>query len=221
MKFDSDRFIERFWRAFNDHAPEDIAALMTADALLETSFGGHAWGDRIVGRAAIRDFYVEMFTRIPDARWIELRRVVCPTHIVLEFIRDGHSNERQAVRKRDLRYPHASRRPHRREAVIPKGCRHLDGFFGCSTVAGGAVAPADDSVRDAPRVDTAPRENDRRASPPSECVSSPGSAAYCRYRAPTAVCLAGSACCPTSDAEVAGHDLRGLVVDDEVVAVLC
>jgi taurine dehydrogenase small subunit len=89
MKFESDRFIERFWHAFNGHASEDIAALMTADALLETSFGGHAWGDRIVGRAAIRDFYVEMFARIPDARWIELRRVVGPTHIVLESFGTG------------------------------------------------------------------------------------------------------------------------------------
>ncbi len=89
MVLDCDLFIDRFWRAFNDHAPEDIAAMMTTDALLETSFGGHSWGDRILGRTAIRDFYVGMFTRIPDARWIELRRIVCPSHIVLESLGSG------------------------------------------------------------------------------------------------------------------------------------
>jgi hypothetical protein len=37
--------------------------------VLETSFGCHSWGDRIVGRKAIHDFYVDMFARVPDASW--------------------------------------------------------------------------------------------------------------------------------------------------------
>ena len=86
---DGDAFIERFLRAFNDLDPEAIAALATDDILLETSFGAEAWGTRVVGRAAVRAFYVDMFERVPDARWDELRRIVCPPHIVVESLATG------------------------------------------------------------------------------------------------------------------------------------
>ena len=124
MTFDSDAFIERFFRAFNNLDPGAIAAMMCDDAILETSFGAEAWGTRVVGREAVRAFYVDMFARIPDARWDELRRIVCPSHIVVESLatgtpRDGTRFETTICDVRTLRYGQiAAKRSYRRTSAV-------------------------------------------------------------------------------------------------------
>lgn len=89
MVFDSDIFIEQFWRAFNSRDPEQIAALLTDDIVLEVSFGTEPCGARVIGRRAVHRFYTEMYSRIPDSRYVELRRIVCLPHIVLESVHTG------------------------------------------------------------------------------------------------------------------------------------
>lgn len=89
VDFDSDAFIERFWRAFNERDPEQIVAMMTDDVILEVSFGREPWGLRVVGPNAVHAFYVDMFARIPDAHWTEAHRIVCPSHIVVESVATG------------------------------------------------------------------------------------------------------------------------------------
>jgi ketosteroid isomerase-like protein len=89
MEFDGEAFVERFMNVFNDRDPEGIAAMMTDDAVLEVSFGKEPWGTRVLGSAAIRAFYVDMFARIPDAHWVELCHFVSPEHVVVESMHTG------------------------------------------------------------------------------------------------------------------------------------
>jgi ketosteroid isomerase-like protein len=89
MEFDGEAFVERFMRVFNDRDPEGISAMMTDDVVLEVSFGKEPWGARILGSVAVRAFYVDMFARIPDAHWAELRHFVCAEHVVVESMATG------------------------------------------------------------------------------------------------------------------------------------
>ena len=97
MTHDSDALLARFWSAFNSRDPESIAATMTDDVVLEASFGPAVWGTRVVGSDAVRAFYVDMFAKIPDAHWTELRRLVGPSHIVVESVLTGTVEGRGAM----------------------------------------------------------------------------------------------------------------------------
>jgi ketosteroid isomerase-like protein len=92
MEFDGEAFVRRFMSVHNNRDPEGIAAMMTDDVVLEVSFGKEPWGTRVLGRAAVRAFYVDMFARIPDAHWAELRHFVCPDHVVVESMATGTPN---------------------------------------------------------------------------------------------------------------------------------
>ncbi len=43
----------------------------------------------MIGKRAVRELLVEMFGRIPDVRWDELRHFAGPTHAVLEWVTTG------------------------------------------------------------------------------------------------------------------------------------
>lgn len=49
-----DEFFARYQRAWTDGDIEAIVEMMTPDGLYEASFGPEPWGQRFVGRAAIR-----------------------------------------------------------------------------------------------------------------------------------------------------------------------
>jgi ketosteroid isomerase-like protein len=89
MGFDGKAFVDRFMSVFNNRDPEGIAAMMSDDAILEVSFGKEPWGTRVLGPAAIRAFYVDMFTRIPDAHWAELGHFASPELAVVESMHTG------------------------------------------------------------------------------------------------------------------------------------
>lgn len=89
MSFGGEALIERFNTVWNGHDVEGILAMMTDDVIFEASFGKDPWGTRVVGRPAVREFLEEMFERIPDVRWDELRHVVAPDHAVVEWLTTG------------------------------------------------------------------------------------------------------------------------------------
>jgi ketosteroid isomerase-like protein len=89
MAFDGEAFVDRFNTVWNGHDVEGILAMMTEDVVFEASFGKDPWGTRVVGRAAVRDFVTDMFARIPDVRWDEIRHFACPGHAVVEWLTTG------------------------------------------------------------------------------------------------------------------------------------
>jgi len=89
MAFDGEAFVTRFNTVWNGHDLDGILAMMTDDVVFEASFGKDPWGVRVVGQAAVREFLEDMFRRIPDVRWDEIRHFACPELAVVEWLTTG------------------------------------------------------------------------------------------------------------------------------------
>jgi ketosteroid isomerase-like protein len=89
MGFDGDAFVERFNTVWNGHDIDGILAQMTEDVVFEASFGKDPWGTRVTGKRDVRQFLTEMFERIPDVRWDEIRRFARPECVVVEWLTTG------------------------------------------------------------------------------------------------------------------------------------
>ena len=89
MSFDGDAFVERFNTVWNGHDIDGLLGQMTDDVVFEASFGKDPWGTRITGESNVRQFLTEMFERIPDVRWDEIRRFARPECVVVEWLTTG------------------------------------------------------------------------------------------------------------------------------------
>jgi taurine dehydrogenase small subunit len=89
MSFDGEQFVDRFNTVWNGHDLEGILAMMTDDVIFEASFGKDPWGSRVVGKAAVRQFLTDMFARIPDVRWDEMRHFASPALVTVEWVTTG------------------------------------------------------------------------------------------------------------------------------------
>jgi len=89
MGFDGEAFVTRFNTVWNGHDVAGILSLMTDDVIFEASFGKDPWGARVVGRPAVREFLEDMFRRIPDVRWDEIRHFAHPDLAVVEWLTTG------------------------------------------------------------------------------------------------------------------------------------
>lgn len=89
MAFDGEAFVERFNTVWNGHDVDGILAMMTDDVVFEASFGKDPWGVRVVGRPAVREFLQDMFRRVPDVRWDEIRHFAGPELAVVEWLTTG------------------------------------------------------------------------------------------------------------------------------------
>ena len=89
MAFDGEVFVARFNEVWNGHDVTGILDMMTDDVVFEASFGKDPWGSRVVGKQALRDFLVDMFDRIPDVRWDEIRHFARPEVAVVEWLTTG------------------------------------------------------------------------------------------------------------------------------------
>ncbi len=89
MAFDGEAFVDRFNTVWNGHDLEGILAMMTDDVVFEASFGRDPWGTRISGKPAVRQFLTDMFARIPDVRWDEIRHFAHPQQVTVEWLTTG------------------------------------------------------------------------------------------------------------------------------------
>jgi taurine dehydrogenase small subunit len=104
MAFDGEGFVARFNEVWNGHDLNDILAMMTDDVVFEASFGKEPWGTRVIGKPAVRAFLSDMFERIPDVRWDEIRHFACPELAVVEWLTTGtpHGGTRYEVQGCDV-----------------------------------------------------------------------------------------------------------------------
>lgn len=91
--------LERVLAAFNRHDLDAIMEFFAEDAVLETPRGPDAWGNRFVGKAAVREGLAGRFLGIPDVRYSEDRHWVCRDRGVSEWLLTGTTTagERIAV----------------------------------------------------------------------------------------------------------------------------
>ena len=89
MAFDGEKFVDRFNTVWNGHDLDGILSMMTDDVVFEASFGKEAWGHRVTGIKDVRGFLEEMFDRIPDVRWDEIRHFAHPYQVTVEWLTSG------------------------------------------------------------------------------------------------------------------------------------
>jgi ketosteroid isomerase-like protein len=89
MAFDGEKFVDRFNTVWNGHDVEGILAMMTEDVVFEASFGKDPWGSRVTGKKNLGEFLREMFQRVPDIRWDEIRHYAAPEIAVVEWLTTG------------------------------------------------------------------------------------------------------------------------------------
>ena len=98
MAFDGEAFVARFNEVWNGHQIEGIIDMMTEDVVFEASFGSEPWGSRVSGKPAVRAFLEEMFQRIPDVRWDEIRHTAHPELVTVEWLSSGSPKGGQPFR---------------------------------------------------------------------------------------------------------------------------
>ena len=89
MAWNGEAFVTRFNEVWNGHAIEGILEMMTDDVVFEASFGKDPWGTRISGKPAVGAFLEEMFDRVPDIRWDEIRHHTHPDQVTVEWLTSG------------------------------------------------------------------------------------------------------------------------------------
>jgi len=98
MSFDGEAFVARFNAVWNGHRLDGILEMMTDDVVFEASFGQDTWGTRVSGKPAVRAFLEEMFERIPDVRWDEIRHFAHPGQVTVEWLTSGTPREGRPFR---------------------------------------------------------------------------------------------------------------------------
>ena len=87
MALEGEAFVREFVKVWNGHDVNGILNMFADDVVFEAPVGKEPWGTRLLGKAASREFITDLFKRIPDARYDELRHFVCPEHAVVELVR--------------------------------------------------------------------------------------------------------------------------------------
>ncbi len=81
--------LETFADAWNRHDLDALLALVTDDCVFETAAGTHAWGERHVGREALRSAFAAAWRTWPDARWADATHWVAGDRAVSEWTFTG------------------------------------------------------------------------------------------------------------------------------------
>jgi steroid delta-isomerase-like uncharacterized protein len=95
-------YLERFAAAFNRHDCDSLLAMVTADCVFETSFGPHPYGERHVGREALRRAFPRIWQTFPDARWDDATHVVCGSRGFSEWTFRGTNPKGGSVEMRGV-----------------------------------------------------------------------------------------------------------------------
>jgi len=95
-------FLERFAAAFNRHDCESLLEMVTDDCVFETSHGPHPYGERHVGREALRGAFPRIWQMFPDARWEDATHVVCGTRGFSEWTFRGTNAKGGSVEMRGV-----------------------------------------------------------------------------------------------------------------------
>ncbi len=96
--------LQQFGAAWNDHDLEALLSMVTDDCVFETAAGVEACGNRMVGKAALRDAFPAAWKTWPDAQWTDAVHFVAGERGVSEwtFIGTDQEGRRTEVRGVDL-----------------------------------------------------------------------------------------------------------------------
>ena len=68
--------LELYFAAWNDHDVDRIMSLMSEDCVFETGGGSERYGTRYEGKSIVRERIIEVWTDIPDVKFININHIV-------------------------------------------------------------------------------------------------------------------------------------------------
>jgi ketosteroid isomerase-like protein len=86
--------------AFNDHDLDRIMGFFAEDCSLDMPRGPDPWGQRFLGKAAVREGLASRFEGLPDARWGNERHFVSGNMAVSEWLLTGTRPDGERVEVR-------------------------------------------------------------------------------------------------------------------------
>jgi steroid delta-isomerase-like uncharacterized protein len=96
--------LEAFGAAWNAHDVEALLSLVTDDCVFETAAGAEVFGNRFIGKGALREAFSMAWKTWPDAQWADAVHFVSGDRGVSEwtFIGTDREGKRTEVRGVDL-----------------------------------------------------------------------------------------------------------------------
>jgi ketosteroid isomerase-like protein len=92
--------LKRILEAFNRHDLDAIMAFFADDCVLEMPRGPYPWGQRLVGRAQVRQGIASRFAGLPDVHYGQDRHWVSGTMGVSEWTLTGTASDGSRVEVR-------------------------------------------------------------------------------------------------------------------------
>jgi ketosteroid isomerase-like protein len=86
--------------AFDAHDVDGIMSHFSDDAIFESPRGPNPYGQRFVGKAEIRDAFVQRFTGMPDVRYLDDTHFVAGDRGVSEWTLTGTTTDGQRIEVR-------------------------------------------------------------------------------------------------------------------------
>ena len=128
--------LEAIMKAFNAHDLDAIMEFFADDCSFDTSAGPEPWGQRLAGKAAVREGLAARFATIPDVRYDADRHWVSGNLAVSEWLVSGTTTDGTKVRARGCDHWEF-----RDERVVRK-----DSYWKTVTPSGGSFAGLDPST---------------------------------------------------------------------------
>jgi ketosteroid isomerase-like protein len=85
----TERFLQSFANAFNDHNVNAIMAHMTEDCVFEASAGPDANGEKFAGQKEVKMAFEKVFAMFPDAHWGNAKHFITGDRGLSEWIFTG------------------------------------------------------------------------------------------------------------------------------------
>ena len=85
--------LEEFLAAFNAHDEDGVMQFFADDCVFETPRGTHPWGERLVGREAVRAGVQGRFDTIPDVRYDDAEHWLVDGHAVSKWSLRGTTTD--------------------------------------------------------------------------------------------------------------------------------
>ncbi|MDN5857901.1 MAG: nuclear transport factor 2 family protein [Pseudonocardia sp.] len=94
--------LEAIMKAFNTHDLDAIMEFFAEDCTFDTSAGPEPWGQRLTGKASVREGLAARFAAIPDVHYDADRHWVSGNLAVSEWLVHGTTTDGKQIRARGV-----------------------------------------------------------------------------------------------------------------------
>jgi ketosteroid isomerase-like protein len=93
----SEESLRKFVAAWNHHDADEVMSFFADDCVFETPRGPHPWGDRLVGKQAVRRGVEARFSGIPDVHYGNDEHWLLGEHAVSKWTLTGTTTDGERI----------------------------------------------------------------------------------------------------------------------------